>query len=156
LVSPERDSQQNAIVPSKQAPGDASSVESDSALADSSSNSKKSKLPCLDNLDFKTEDNVASSYRVVKGDMAARLPSLPDYFVAIFNAYNVQALKSFAAANKIEYKGNKGPAIEHLTQHLTKRIQQPCLLPRDESTVNTITAPTLTLVVDSPAAENFE
>ena len=156
LVSPERDSHQKVTAPSKQGPGDASSVESGSTGADSNLITKKSKLPCLDSLDFKTQDNVTSSYRAVKGETAPRLQSLPDYFVAIFNAYNVQALKSFAAANIIEYKGNKGPAIEHLAQHLTKRVQQPCLLPRDESTANINTASTLTLVVDFPTAETFE
>ena len=156
LVSPERDLLRKACAPSKQWPGDSSSVDSGSTGADSSLITKKSKLPFLDSLDFKSQDNVMSSYRAVKGESAPRLQSLQEYFVAIFNAYNVQALKSYTAANKIEYKGNKGPAIEHIAQHLTKRVQQPRDLPRDESTVNTNTAATLTLVMEPPTAENFE
>ena len=156
LVSPERDLHQKETASSKQGPGDSPSAESGPAGDDSSAITKKSKLPFLDSLDFKTEVNVMSSYRAVKGESAPRLRSLPEYFVAIFNAYNVQALKSFAAANKIEYKGNKGPAIEHIAQHLAKRIQQPCHLPRDESIANANTAAARTLVVDSPTPENFE
>ena len=153
VVSPESVSHQKSNGASKRSGISGSDGD---GLSESPAAKKKakasSKLPFLETLDFTNAANISTSYRSVKGDNAPRQPSLPDTIAATLNAYPVLALKTFAASNKIEYKGNKGPAIEHIVQQLMKRVEYPPPPPGQQESAGT--PATITMVVSPPADDS--